>query len=226
MVAGTPGIGQNLLVPAHPDASVARVVLLAGPSGSGKSRLADRSRLTVLKLDDFYRRGPDLRHRRERPVRHPNGAAGQAGVFVAEGIFVSELVRRCSQGHLLDRAVCVRRSRWISFGLRLFRDLREHRKPPLFLLRRGLLLARREPAIVRRSPPSAAGRCDPRRSVTTSSGSAPDNPPLWSAPNRLPSAEQRFAEPVPRGADARRNGPGAAAQMHDVFVEQIAAAEF
>lgn len=32
-----------------------RVVLLAGPSGSGKSHLAERSGLPVLRLDDFYK---------------------------------------------------------------------------------------------------------------------------------------------------------------------------
>jgi uridine kinase len=33
----------------------ARVVLLCGPSGSGKSRIAGRSGLPVFRLDDFYR---------------------------------------------------------------------------------------------------------------------------------------------------------------------------
>ncbi|MFE9255179.1 uridine kinase [Streptomyces sp. NPDC006879] len=36
-----------------------RVVLLAGPSGSGKSSLAARSGLPVLRLDDFYKEGDD-----------------------------------------------------------------------------------------------------------------------------------------------------------------------
>jgi uridine kinase len=38
---------------------VARVVLLAGPSGSGKSSLAARTGLPVLVLDDFYKEGGD-----------------------------------------------------------------------------------------------------------------------------------------------------------------------
>lgn len=37
----------------------ARVVLLAGPSGSGKSHLAARSGLPVFRLDDFYKDGDD-----------------------------------------------------------------------------------------------------------------------------------------------------------------------
>ncbi|MFJ1973373.1 uridine kinase [Streptomyces sp. NPDC087903] len=36
-----------------------RVVLLCGPSGSGKSLLAARSGLPVLRLDDFYKEGAD-----------------------------------------------------------------------------------------------------------------------------------------------------------------------
>ncbi|MFI5802636.1 uridine kinase [Streptomyces sp. NPDC051561] len=37
----------------------ARVVLLAGPSGSGKSSLAARAGLPVLRLDDFYKEAGD-----------------------------------------------------------------------------------------------------------------------------------------------------------------------
>lgn len=37
----------------------ARVIVLAGPSGSGKSRLSRRIGLPVLNLDDFYREGAD-----------------------------------------------------------------------------------------------------------------------------------------------------------------------
>ncbi|MEU0003010.1 uridine kinase [Streptomyces sp. NPDC006314] len=42
----------------HPP-SPARVVLLCGPSGSGKSLVAARSGLPVLRLDDFYKEGDD-----------------------------------------------------------------------------------------------------------------------------------------------------------------------
>ncbi|WP_308294920.1 ATP-binding protein [Streptomyces sp. JJ66] len=37
----------------------ARVILLTGPSGSGKSSLAARTGLPVLRLDDFYKEGGD-----------------------------------------------------------------------------------------------------------------------------------------------------------------------
>ncbi|MFI1972818.1 ATP-binding protein [Streptomyces cinnamoneus] len=37
----------------------ARVILLTGPSGSGKSSLAARTGLPVLNLDDFYKEGDD-----------------------------------------------------------------------------------------------------------------------------------------------------------------------
>ncbi|WP_189916156.1 ATP-binding protein [Kitasatospora xanthocidica] len=40
-------------------AARARVILLSGPSGSGKSSLAERSGLPVLQLDDFYKDGDD-----------------------------------------------------------------------------------------------------------------------------------------------------------------------
>lgn len=46
------------LVSPHPPAP-ARVVLLCGPSGSGKSLVAAQSGLPVLRLDDFYKEGDD-----------------------------------------------------------------------------------------------------------------------------------------------------------------------
>jgi len=46
------------LVSLHPSIPT-RVVLLCGPSGSGKSLVAARSGLPVLRLDDFYKEGDD-----------------------------------------------------------------------------------------------------------------------------------------------------------------------
>ncbi|MER5587611.1 uridine kinase [Streptomyces asoensis] len=45
--------------PVTPPPIPTRVVLLCGPSGSGKSLLAARSGLPVLRLDDFYKEGDD-----------------------------------------------------------------------------------------------------------------------------------------------------------------------
>ncbi|GAA3730982.1 ATP-binding protein [Streptomyces tremellae] len=43
----------------HPHRRPTPVLLLAGPSGSGKSSLAARTGLPVLRLDDFYKEGDD-----------------------------------------------------------------------------------------------------------------------------------------------------------------------
>jgi uridine kinase len=170
-------------------AVAARVILLAGPSGAGKTRLATRLGLPVIALDDFYKDGddPTLPHLASGLVDWDDAAAwdfhgalaslrelsrtgttrapcydisanartgfqrltlGPTGYLVAEGIFAAELVAPCQEEGLLACAICVRRSRWATFVLRLSRDLREHRKPPLVLLQRGWRLARQEPAIV------------------------------------------------------------------------------
>ncbi len=75
---------------------------------------------------------------------------GGARLFVAEGIFAAELVGPLRDRGLLADAVCLRLHPAVTFGRRLLRDLAESRKPPLTLVRRGLGLARAEPAMVRR----------------------------------------------------------------------------
>jgi uridine kinase len=175
--------------PEPPAAPRARVVLLAGPSGSGKSHLAARSGLPTVCLDDFYKDGDDptlpvselgiadwdhvdawdgqraLACLRELAV---DGATwvpvydigqdratgtqrielGDAPVFVAEGIFAAHLVRACRELAILADAVCVVHRPAVTFWRRLVRDLRESRKAPWLLIRRGLALWRQEPRIV------------------------------------------------------------------------------
>ncbi len=171
----------------------ARVVVLAGPSGSGKSRLCRRLGLPFVNLDDFYKDGDDPtlprltlpggeviadwddpaswhceeaadaleRLSRDGSAEIPvyeiarDGRTGHRKVtldgsafFVAEGIFAQEVVALCRQRGILADAVCVRNHPLVTFWRRLTRDLRERRKPPHVLLRRGWLLMRREPSIV------------------------------------------------------------------------------
>jgi uridine kinase len=171
----------------------ARVVVLAGPSGSGKSRLAATTGLPVLRLDDFYRSGddpglPTIAHgsnaglvdwddprswhadqavraicelaeegRTVAPVYDisRNGPSGTheidlAGghLFVAEGIFAQEIVRACADRGVLAAALCLRQRPLVTFWRRLTRDLREHRKPPLVLLRRGWALMRDQRRVI------------------------------------------------------------------------------
>lgn len=164
------------------------VVVLAGPSGSGKSRLAARLGWPVLRLDDFYRehREPALPQSSlgiidwDHPESWDHEAAmvaintlrqGSAadvpvydigrgertgvaslqapdGRFVAEGLFATKILDECRRAGILDAAICVRHHRVVTFLLRLGRDLREGRKAPHVLVRRGWRLMRAEPAII------------------------------------------------------------------------------
>ena len=55
---------------------------------------------------------------------------------------------RCRAQGVLAAAYCVRQHPMVTFWRRLTRDLREHRKPPLVLLRRGLALMRDQKRVV------------------------------------------------------------------------------
>ncbi|MBD8868672.1 uridine kinase family protein [Nocardioides donggukensis] len=67
---------------------------------------------------------------------------------VAEGIFAQDVVGPCAERGLLAAAYCVRQHPVVTFWRRLTRDLREHRKPPLVLVRRGLALLRDQRRVV------------------------------------------------------------------------------
>lgn len=171
----------------------ARAVVLAGPSGSGKSRLAARLGLPVLRLDDYYKNGGDpslprithganaglvdwdhpdswlpddavaamvrLAHegRVEVPIydiAHDGRCGSQVlelgdhPLFVAEGIFAQDVVGPAQGAGVLAAAYCIRRPALLTFWLRLTRDLRERRKPPLVLVRRGLALMRDQRRVI------------------------------------------------------------------------------
>lgn len=68
--------------------------------------------------------------------------------FVAEGIFAPELVADLHARGLLLDAIVVRRDRWKNLVRRFARDLRERRKPPATIVRRGMHLYHREAAIL------------------------------------------------------------------------------
>lgn len=178
-----------------------RVVLLAGPSGSGKSSLAARTGLPVLRLDDFYKEGNDPTLPRvtgsadidwDSPASWDADAAvaaigelcgtGRTDVpvydlatssrvgydtfdiertplFVAEGIFAADIVRRCQELGVLADALCLRGRPSTTFRRRLARDLREGRKSVPFLLRRGWRLMRAERGIVARQASLGAHPC-------------------------------------------------------------------
>ena len=85
-----------------------------------------------------------------RAVGHHEVAAAATDLVVAEGIFAAEVVARLDEAGILHSAWCVHHRPEVTFVRRLARDLKERRKPPMTLVRRGLTLMRAEPEIVRR----------------------------------------------------------------------------
>jgi uridine kinase len=83
-------------------------------------------------------------------VGHRPVTTGDSPLIVAEGIFADRIAGALRERGLLAIAICVRHHRLVTFVRRFQRDLREHRKPPFTLLRRGLLLLRDDPQVVRR----------------------------------------------------------------------------
>ncbi|MBP2355222.1 uridine kinase [Kribbella aluminosa] len=111
-------------------------------------------------------------------VGHRPVSIGDAPLIVAEGIFADQITGALTERGLLAAAICVYHHRIVTFARRFQRDLREHRKPPLTLLRRGLLLLRDDPQVVARCvaagceplhPKAARARIETLLTATTSS---------------------------------------------------------
>ncbi|MDH2413703.1 ATP-binding protein [Nocardioides sp. CER19] len=73
---------------------------------------------------------------------------GEHRLFLAEGIFAQDIVADCREAGILAAAYCVTQHPLVTFWRRLARDLRERRKPPLVLVRRGWALMRGQSRVV------------------------------------------------------------------------------
>jgi uridine kinase len=94
---------------------------------------------TVAPVYDIARNGPSGSH---------EVTLDGASLFVAEGIFAQQIVAACRERELLGEAFCLRQHPLVTFWRRLTRDLREHRKPPIVLLRRGWALMRDQQRVI------------------------------------------------------------------------------
>jgi uridine kinase len=227
----------------------ARVIVVCGPSGSGKSllcaRLSQALGLPAVNLDDFYKDGSDPTLPRRATASSSGivdwddpaswsrkeavdaldrlcreGSAdvpvydiahdGRTGVrplslggspyVLAEGLFAQEIVADCRERGLLADAVCVRNHRAVTFWRRLARDLREHRKPPLVLLRRGWRLMRIEPEVVAHAVACGARPMTPHHAFDAVSA-------MVGGPERL-LVNGRDVAPVTRATTARTRSKG------------------
>ena len=102
-------------------------------------------------LDTGTTRVPTYDIATSRAIGHSQATAAATDLVLAEGIFAAEIVPVLVERGRLAGAFCITHGRTPNAVLRFVRDLREGRKPPLVLLRRGIELWRREPRIVSRA---------------------------------------------------------------------------
>lgn len=106
-----------------------------------------------------------------RTIGHSQVSATPEDLVAAEGIFAAEIIPLLAERGRLAGAFCITHGRTPNAVLRFVRDLRERRKPPLVLVRRGIELWRREPTIVARAVAQGASCGSPRavlRQIRTS----------------------------------------------------------
>ncbi len=169
-----------------------RLVLVAGPSGSGKSRLTLASGLPQVRLDDFYHDAdhpglprtlgipdwddpatwngdaaiaalgqllatgrthtPDYSIPLSRKVGDKNLAIpDDAPVVLAEGIFAIKALPLARAAGLDASGLYLDRPGAQVAYFRLKRDLKQRRKPPWVLVRRGLALWRAQDELKRKA---------------------------------------------------------------------------
>lgn len=190
--------------------TASRLVLVAGPSGSGKSRLARISGCTAFRLDDFYRDGdapglpatlgivdwddpdswdtqsamvalqslldsgqaevPVYSIAESRAVGMQRVEAPPGTTVVAEGVFAVELLAPCRAAGIPVEALYLDRPAALVFWLRLKRDLKQKRKPPLILVRRGLALWRTQSGLRRHAVDTGFTPMGMRQAVAHLSG--------------------------------------------------------
>ena len=68
-------------------------------------------------------------------------------MFIAEGLFAPDIAPACRSGGIDVDALYLDRPRVQNLVFRFLRDVTEHRKPLLVLIRRGAALWRAEPAL-------------------------------------------------------------------------------
>ena len=102
-------------------------------------------------LDTGTTRVPTYDIATSRAIGHSQATAAATDLVLAEGIFAAEIVPALVERGRRAGAFCITHGRTPNAVLRFVRDLREGRKPPLVLLRRGIELWRREPRIVSRA---------------------------------------------------------------------------
>lgn len=76
---------------------------------------------------------------------------GSARVFIAEGIFAPQALAECLRTGVPVVPLYLDRPRALILALRLIRDLRQRRKSPWVLIRRGVALALAQPALRRKA---------------------------------------------------------------------------
>lgn len=87
---------------------------------------------------------------RSRAVGTTTVTADPGELVLAEGIFAAEVVEELRAAGVLHSAWCIHHRPFVTFVRRLTRDLKERRKAPMVLVRRGLTLMRAEPQVISR----------------------------------------------------------------------------